>query len=135
MVDSPHGRQIRVGIVPTDDATKWRAGNRGGTVNLKPRDVAHLRDDLEAADKTAKAAAAKADKEWASGGHPDLREAVAEGSVSSEWGDLRWSTYLTDDDPTSWTTSLEAGGLDSVYEPGDLRKLLRTLDDITKTGA
>lgn len=129
VVDSPKGRQIRLGIVPTADAEKWRAANKGGTVNLSPRSAAHLRDDLDEANKTAKKAAKKADAEWESGGHPDLNGPVAKGKVSTEWGDLNWDVFLTDDDPTSWTTTLEvdqsAGG--SVFYPRDLQKLLKTL--------
>jgi hypothetical protein len=133
-VDSPRGRQIRIGIIPTDDAEKWRASNKGGTANLSPRGVAHLRDDLTEANAKAKKAAAAVDKVWESGKHPDpktLTEPVASGKVPSEWGNLTWDVHLTDDDPTSWTTSLSVDGGDagdSVFYPRDLQKLLKALD-------
>ncbi|HTK61735.1 MAG TPA: phage portal protein, partial [Pseudonocardia sp.] len=130
-VDSPHGRQIRIGIIPTHDAEKWRAGNKGATVNLTPESVGQLRQDLTAANAKAKKAAAKADADWEAGRIPDLSAPVAEGIVHSEWGDLRYVVHLTDDDPTSWTTTLEAGTGDadgSVLYPADLRKLIDKLE-------
>jgi hypothetical protein len=129
VVDTPQGRRIRLGIIPTSDAEKWRAGNKGGTVNLTPESAGRLRDDLTQANNKAKKAAAKADADWEAGRTPDLAEVVAEGSIPSDWGDLKWDVYLTDDDPTSWTTSLAAGtdAGDSVLYPGDLRKLIGKL--------
>jgi HK97 family phage portal protein len=137
-VDSPHGRQIRIGIIPTHDAEKWRAGNKGATVNLTPESVGQLRQDLTAANAKAKKAAAKADVDWEAGRTPDLSEPVAEGSVRSGWGDLRYVVHLTDDDPTSWTVTLEAGAGDaggSVLYPGDLRKLLGKLNGFAEVQA
>jgi phage portal protein BeeE len=137
VVDTPHGRRVRLGIIPTHDAGKWTAANKGGTVNLTPESVRQLRDDLTAADAKAKKAAAKADADWAAGRTPDLSTPVAQGSVSSDWGDLRYVVHLTDDEPTSWTTSLEAGtgeSGDSVFYPKDLAKLIHLLDQI-KAGA
>ena len=131
VVDSSRGREVRLGIIPTHDAEKWKAANAGGTAKFSPREAAHLRDDLSEANAKAKKAAAQADREWASGGHPDLAEPVASGKVPSGWGDLSWNVYLTDDDPTSWTTSLEVDGSDagdSVFSPKDLQKLLKALD-------
>jgi hypothetical protein len=135
-VDTPHGRRIRLGIIPTHDAGKWSAANKGGTVNLTPESVGRLRDDLTKANAAAKKAAAKADAEWGAGRTPDLSHPVAEGSVHTDWGDLHYSVHLTDDDPTSWTTTLEVDRFadGSVLYPKDLAKLLHLLDQI-KAGA
>jgi hypothetical protein len=137
VVDTPHGRRIRVGIIPTHAAGKWRAANKGGTVNLTPESVARLRDDLTAANAAAKKAAAKADADWAAGRHPDTSAPVATGVIHSDWGDLRYDVHLTDDDPTSWLTTLEAGSDvadGSAFYPKDLAKLIHLLDQI-KAGA
>lgn len=125
-----------MGIIPTHDAGKWSAANKGGTVNLTPESVGRLHDDLTAANAAAKKAAAKVDAQWNAGKTPseaELTAAVAEGSVHSDWGDLRYSVHLTDDDPTSWKTTLEAGAGDtggSVFYPPDLLKLIRLLDGL-----
>lgn len=135
VVDTPHGRRVRVGIIPTHDAGKWRAGNKGGTVDLTPKSVGQLRDDLSAANATAKKAAAKVDAQWKAGKTPmevELTAAVAEGSIPSDWGALRYVTHLTDDDPTSWLTTLEvdSNADGSAFYPPDLRKLIAKLDQL-----
>ena len=137
VIDTPGGREIRLGFIPIEDAGKWTAGNKGATANLSVRSAGHLRDDLIEGDATAKKAAKAADKAWQSGKPPDLKDSVASGKTASPWGDISWEIFLTDDEPTSWHTSLQItrGGTPvdaqadaATLTPGDLKKLTKLLD-------
>lgn len=135
VIESADGKRIRLGIIPSDDIGKWTAANKGGTVDMSPRQAAHLRDDLTEANKAAKASAKKADAAWAAGKTPDLTRPVVTGSVGSSWGDLHYETYLTDDDPTSWLTSLQVAGASETADPAqltpkDLGKFIKLLDGL-----
>lgn len=138
-VDSPNGRQIRLGVLPGEDTDKWRAANKGATANLSAADAARLRDELAAASAKAKAAAKEVDNYWHSGqaAPPQmLSEAVAEGRIASPWGDLTYSVYLTDDDPASYLTTLHVGDSETAdgatLTPTEVRKFARTLGDLAR---
>lgn len=139
VIDTPSGRQVRLGIIPSHDAHRWTAADKGATSVLSPRQTAHLRDDLADATKTAKAAAKKADAAWARGDTPDTSTSVASGVTHGDWADLHWSVDLTDDDPTSWSLSIEPAHSGKVDEsagpatltPKDVGALIKQLDGIS----
>lgn len=139
VIDTPGGRQFRLGVIPADHADRWAAADKGGTSVLNQRSVAHLRDDLTEATKTAKTAAKAADKAWDRGDAPDLSQAVASGTTKGGWADLSWSVHLTDDEPTSWQVSIEAtrdgaptsGTADAAaLTPKDVTKFVKQLDGL-----
>lgn len=130
VVETPRGREARIGVIPHDDKSKWRAGNRGATAQLDHLGVERLRSELAVANAKAKKDAAAADKIWADGGNGnDYSDSVASGTVASPWGDITYSVSLTDDEPTSWKTSINVGtdGDGTVLDPKDGRKLLQKL--------
>jgi hypothetical protein len=140
VVDTPRGRQVRIGIIPSDDAERWAAGDKGATSVLTPRAAAHLRDDLAEASKTAKSAAKEADAAWARGDAPDTSNSVASGVTKGDWADLQWSVGLTDDDPTSWSLSIEPArdgkaisqtADPATLTPRDVAALIKQLDAIS----
>lgn len=137
VVDTPKGQRVRVGIIPGEDAGKWRAGNKGGTADLDTDQIRRLRADLTAANDRAKASAKAADKQWNSGTPPTEPvligdEPVAEGRLETGWGDLTWSVWITDDDPAEWQTSMgvDVDSDNARLDPKDLRKLLAKLDEL-----
>lgn len=144
VVDTPRGREFRLGVIPGEDVERWRAGDKGSTVKLSPRQLGHLRDDLAEAQTKAKAEAKRIDKIWNSGGHPteaELTTPAAHGSVAGTWGELTYLVHLTDDDPTSYQTTLDVAhnGVTSETSdgvqltPADLGKLIKQLDGLTNS--
>jgi hypothetical protein len=135
-IDSPRGREIRLGALPGDDVDKWKAANKGATASLSPRSAAHLRDDLADAQTRAKAAAKKADAAWNSGKAPTdpvlLGESpVAQGRIATPWGDVHYEIHITDDDPASYVTSIRIGDAspeDVSMLPKELAKFLAELE-------
>lgn len=123
VVDTPNGRRVRLGVLPVDDVKRWRAGNKGGTVDLSPSEVRELRDKLTEASAAGKAAAKAADTQWNKGSAPtDPRllgtDPVAEGVMAVNWGEVTYDVYVTDDDPTSFKLSLNAGNDDAEVGAG-----------------
>jgi hypothetical protein len=98
-VDGPSGPRLRFGVVHPEDAGRWRAENKGRTVELDAAGAAKLRDvlanaqvdgkksvaDFRAALRAARAAGVPESK-W-----PDSEAEIASGVVpGARWGDLHW---------------------------------------------
>jgi hypothetical protein len=137
VIDTPGGRQIRIGLIPSHDAGHWTAADKGGTSVLSPRAAAHLRDDLTETNKRARAAAKKADAAAEAGRAPDvpIGDPIDHGSAAGGWTNINWSTELTDDDPTSWLVSLSTSrqGSDAdpaVLTPKDVNGFVKQLDGL-----
>lgn len=143
VIDSPSGRQLRLGVIDPEGSSKWRAGDKGGTANFSGDQARTLRNELAQASDVAKRHAREADAEWSSGEGPDDpvllgEDPVIEGKVRSAWGDLAYDVFLTDDEPTSWQTTLRVDQDDTVdgasLNPKELRVLLGVLDDFIEGG-
>lgn len=99
-VDGPSGPRLRFGVVHPEDAGRWRAENKGRTVELDAAAAAKLRDVLakslvdgkkSVADFRAELRAAKAagvpESQW-----PDPDADIASGVIpGARWGDLKWT--------------------------------------------
>lgn len=117
-VDGPAGPRIRLGVVGPEDARRWRAADRGRTVELDEAGVAQLRQVLSGVAAQGKqsvsdlrgelraANAAGLDRQdW-----PDPEADIAAGVVQAGWGQLHWHLLRTEGD------EYEAGGVN--YGPG-----------------
>jgi hypothetical protein len=136
-IDTPRGRELRLGIVDNNDAQKWSAADKGSTSALSPAALGRLRGDLDAAQTKGKAAAKKANAAWDSGQAPTDpvllgEDAVAEGQIAAGWGDLHFNVYLDDDEPTSYDTEISVGPSEASVKltAPELRKFLGQLDEL-----
>lgn len=99
-VDGPLGPRLRFGVVHPEDIRRWRAENKGGTVELDPAGAAEmrkiLRDGLTAGKQNITDYRAQLrdlrkagvpESEW-----PDAEADIASGTVrGARWGDVQWS--------------------------------------------
>lgn len=135
VIHSPAGNEVRVGIIPSEDSSKWRAADRGGTAVLDAGQVGKLRSDLTDATARAKKAARQADADPGSSDRViQGLDPVAEGTIPNDWADVSWSVFLTDDDPASWETVIKAGDPEVsdgvLFEPRSMAALLKQMAGI-----
>jgi hypothetical protein len=113
-VDGPGGAKVRLGVVHPEDLRRWRAADKGGTVELDRDGVQQLRDVLRSSLERGKSnvadyraslrAAHKAGipmEQW-----PEAEAGIAEGTIWAGWGELRWELTREEGD------YYEAGGVD-----------------------
>lgn len=142
-VHSPAGNEVRLGIIPHHDSDKWRAADKGGTAVLDADQLAKFRSDLANAGAEAKKAAKEADAlgDAPFPSNPSPREKVlfgmepvTTGVLPTDWADLHWGAYLTDDESAPWQVTIFPGNPEELegvqFEPKRFAKLLTTLDGI-----
>lgn len=147
VVHSPAGNEVRLGVIPHFDADKWRAGDHGGTAILDDGQVRKFREDLRGAVAEAKAALKEAadrfDPDEGLPANPTERdkvlfglEPVARGVLQTDWEDLHWNVYLSDQEDEPWLLSIGAGDPDTneadpvQFAPKKVGKLLTSLGRI-----
>lgn len=147
VVHSPAGNEVRLGVIPHFDADKWRAGDHGGTAILDDGQVRKLREDLRGAVAEAKTALKEAadrfDPDEGLPANPTERdkvlfglEPVARGVLQTDWEDLHWNVYLSDQEDEPWLLSIGAGDPDTneadpvQFAPKKVGKLLTSLGRI-----
>lgn len=126
-VDGPEGPRLRLGTVVDEDSGRWRAANKGSTVELDEHGTRRLREVLagtveagkasvkDYADKARAAHAANLppdDARW-----PEPEVDIASGVIPARWGDVHWALtreYGGGPDVATapavrWTLSLRTG--------------------------
>lgn len=104
-VDGIDGPKIRFGTVLPEDARKWRAANKGRTVELDETGVRQLRDVLAGAPDAGRDSVSKyyADVRAAHAAdlspddYPDPEIVIAGGTIRAGWGDVKWTLRLDAD--------------------------------------
>lgn len=151
-VDGPNGPTLRLGLVHPEDARRWRAANKGGTVVLSQRDVEELRGAISKAAQRGRDSVAEYNaqvkqahkaglprSDW-----PDPATDIAGGTLATPWGDLRWSLTRDEGDDAldldgesypgaGWAFQLNGpGGGDSysIETPGELRRFGQALSGL-----
>jgi hypothetical protein len=105
-VDGPSGARLRFGLVAAEETGRWRAANRGGTVELDEHGVGDLRKVVADAPRLGKASVAEFNKQPDSPTTAD----VASGTVrGARWGDIAWQLYRdeTPDGGSRWELALD----------------------------
>lgn len=98
-IDGPDGPKLRFGSVLPEEHEKWRAANRGNTVELDRTGTRRLQDLLAGTADAGKAsvkdygdkvraahAAGLPADQW-----PDPEATIADGVIPGNWGDVKWS--------------------------------------------
>jgi len=162
-IDGPTGTKIRLGLVDPQDVRRWRAEDKGRTVELDVHGAKQLRDAVSSAPADGKksvsdyraalradAAAGKPQSEWV-----DVEEKISSGAIGGRWGQLAWSLDREEGDfytlpggeewvGGEWSLSInpiQDGAPALRFDPFDLRsaagvkKLQQALDDFIRDAA
>lgn len=133
-VTGPGGTRVRLGLVAAQDKTKWRAADKGRTVELDEHGVTELRRVLDQASADGKRGVAEYRKkvraldkagELDNDSAPDAEEDLGEGEIKSGWGDVRWNLARREGDyfdvgDDAWIDSEWRLNLDPGRHPDDL---------------
>lgn len=133
-IDSLDGMKIRFGIVLPEDSRKWRAENRGRTVELDETGVRQLLDVIDGTPEAGRDSVRRyyADVRAAHAAdldpddYPDPEAVIAEGTIRAGWGDVKW-TLQRDADTGPELPGIDAPGagwslgLDIVPTGGHVR--------------
>lgn len=137
VVHSPHGHEVRIGVIPSGDAGKWTADAKGATAGLSSDELRRARTELAAASAAADKAAEEVEQAREAGRpvtDPKLSGAAPFASgqlLSANHDDLDWAVFLNDQ--AAWDLSITPtrGEFDgAVLDPLDTEALLTHLADL-----
>lgn len=90
-VIGPEGLKIRVGEVGPEDTRRWRAADRGRTVELDAAGAAELQLTVRAAVALGKKDITEHRAKLRAGEDPPPEATLAAGTIPGRWGDIQWT--------------------------------------------
>ncbi len=115
-IDGTGGPRVRLGLVLPEDKRRWKAADKGATVDLNSHEAAAVHDQLQRLKADGPALLKKYRQGVQDGtySHPEDLPAVT-GTIPAGWGDIAW--YLSLEEAGGELKGPDGPGGD-VYDPG-----------------